>query len=212
MAGRVRLSTGDAAVAPSPVGYNPAGLTAPGLRPVRDALAREVPQMPEMMRAALDDASGTVSVHRVSMPERFPRSALIGVRQVGICGSDLHMNNERTEPQTLPSGHEPAGEVVEVPEGETRVRPGDRVAIETIGSGKACERCWYCRMGQYRHCINKAQETGGAFADFMTRSSLIRWTRDGLRSAARDIKSLGEVEGLTVHGEAAESRESPAGE
>ena len=126
--------------------------------------------MPEMMRAALDDASGTVSVHRVSMPERFPRSALIGVRQVGICGSDLHMNNERTEPQTLPSGHEPAGEVVEVPEGETRVRPGDRVAIETIGSGKACERCWYCRMGQYRHCINKAQETGGAFADFMTRT------------------------------------------
>ncbi len=77
-----------------------------------------------------------------------------------------------------------------------------------------------CALGDYwagpNHIIPTA---GGArfssplgVADFMTRSSLIRWTRDGLRSAARDIKSLGEVEGLTVHGEAAESRESPAGE
>ncbi len=76
-----------------------------------------------------------------------------------------------------------------------------------------------CALGDYwagpNHIIPTA---GGArfssplgVADFMTRSSLIRWTQEGLRSAARDIKLLGEVEGLAAHSEAAESRESPAG-
>ena len=128
--------------------------------------------MPDTMRAALDDGKGTVSVHEVPLPERFPGSALVAIKQVGICGSDLHMNNERADPQTLPSGHEPAGEVIEVPPGEVRIRPGDRVAIETIGSGKACEQCYFCRTGQYRHCLEKATESGGAFADYMTRTPL----------------------------------------
>jgi len=128
--------------------------------------------MSDTMRAALDDGNGIVSIHQIPMPERFPGSALISLKQMGICGSDLHMNNERTAPQTLPSGHEPAGEVIEVPPGEVRIQPGDRVAIETIGSGKACESCYFCRTGQYRHCIDKAEESGGAFAEYMTRTPL----------------------------------------
>jgi L-iditol 2-dehydrogenase len=128
--------------------------------------------MPDTMRAALDDGNGIVSIHQSPMPERFPGSALIALKQIGICGSDLHMNNERTAPQTLPTGHEPTGEVIEVPPGEVRIKPGDRVAIETIGSGKACEACYFCRTGQYRHCIDKAEESGGAFAEYMTRTPL----------------------------------------
>ena len=128
--------------------------------------------MSDTMRAALDDGNGIVSIHQSPMPERFPGSALIALKQIGICGSDLHMNNERTDPQTLPTGHEPAGEVIEVPPGEVRIHPGDRVAIETIGSGKACEACYFCRIGQYRHCTDKAEESGGAFAEYMTRTPL----------------------------------------
>ena len=128
--------------------------------------------MSDTMRAALDDGNGIVSIHQSPMPERFPGSALIAMKQVGICGSDLHMNNERTDPQTLPSGHEPAGEVIEVPPGEIRIQPGDRVAIEATGSGKACEVCYFCRTGQYPHCIDMAEESGGAFAEYMTRTPL----------------------------------------
>ncbi len=128
--------------------------------------------MPDTMRAALDDGNGLVTIHQNPMPDRFPGSALIAIKQVGICGSDLHMNNERSEAQNLPSGHEPTGEVIEVPAGEVRIQPGDRVAIETIGSGKACETCYFCRTGQYRHCTDKAEESGGAFADYITRTPL----------------------------------------
>ncbi|MDA1257150.1 MAG: zinc-binding dehydrogenase [Chloroflexi bacterium] len=153
--------------------------------------------MSDTMRAALDDGNGTVSIHQVPMPHRFPGSALVAMRQIGICGSDLHMNNERSEPQSLPSGHEPAGEVLEVPPGEVRIRPGDRVAIETIGSGKACEKCYYCRTGQYRHCIDKAAESGGAFAEFITRTPL------GLHKLADDMSwqdgALVEPLAVSVH-------------
>lgn len=121
------------------------------------------------MKAALDDGTGRYALHETDMPRMYEGAALIRVRQTGICGSDLHMTNARTEAQTIPSGHEVAGEIVELPAGETRLRVGDRVALETIGAGRACMRCHYCRFGQYRHCMDLAPDTGGGFAEYMTR-------------------------------------------
>ncbi|MBM3958410.1 MAG: zinc-binding dehydrogenase [SAR202 cluster bacterium] len=126
--------------------------------------------MPATMRGALHDPRTGIHLHQeLKMPVSFPGSALLRVRRTGICGSDLHMNNERKEPQRVPSGHEVAGEIVELPRGETGLKVGDRVAIETIGEGRACLTCWYCRTGQYRHCINRVEDTGGGFAEYMTR-------------------------------------------
>lgn len=125
------------------------------------------------MRGALHDGGDTMIYREdLEMPEQFAGAALIRVRRTGICGSDLHMNRARTEPQTLPSGHEIAGEVVEVPAGEDRIQPGDRVAIESIGQGRACGQCWYCVTGQYRHCMAKDEDTGGGFAEYVTRRPL----------------------------------------
>ncbi len=126
--------------------------------------------MPDLMRGALHDAGDLVEFRSdLAMPDPIPGTALVRVRQTGICGSDLHMNNERTEPQKVPSGHEVAGEVVAIPEGETRISVGDRVAVETIGAGQSCGECWYCRFGQFRHCEHKIADTGGGFAEYMTR-------------------------------------------
>ncbi len=126
--------------------------------------------MPEKMKAALDDGTGRYELHEIDMPAMFEGAALIKVRQTGICGSDLHMTDAREDAQTIPSGHEVAGEVVEVPSGETELRVGDRVALETIGAGRSCMRCRYCKSGQYRHCLNLAPDTGGGFAEYMTRT------------------------------------------
>ena len=125
--------------------------------------------MPDTMRGALHEDENTVTVRDLPMPERFPGSALVRVWQSGICGSDLHMNRERAEPQVLPSGHEVAGEIVELPPGETRFKVGDRVALETVGAGLACGACWYCRTGEYRHCLDKAPDPGGGFAQYIAR-------------------------------------------
>lgn len=125
--------------------------------------------MPSKMKAALDDGTGTYVLQQVDMPQMFDGAALVRVRQTGICGSDLHMTTARTEAQVIPSGHEVAGEIVELPANETRLRVGDRVALETIGAGRACMKCHYCRFGQYRHCQSLVTDTGGGFAEYMTR-------------------------------------------
>ena len=124
---------------------------------------------PSVMKTALDDGAGQYQIHETGVPNMFPGAALIKVRQTGICGSDLHMTNARTEAQTLASGHEVAGEIVELPPGDWDVQVGERVAIEMIGAGRACLNCYYCRFGQYRHCLDQAEDTGGGFAEYMTR-------------------------------------------
>ena len=101
--------------------------------------------MAETMRAALDDGTGQYVTQDVAMPEMFEGAAVIRIRQTGICGSDLHVTTTRTEPQTLPSGHEIAGEIVELPKGDHDLQVGDRVAIEMIGGGRACMNCHYCK-------------------------------------------------------------------
>jgi threonine dehydrogenase-like Zn-dependent dehydrogenase len=47
------------------------------------------------------------------------------------------------------SGHESAGEIVEVGEGVTQWKRGDRVAIE---AGVPCSNCDACRTGRYNAC------------------------------------------------------------
>ena len=85
--------------------------------------------MSDTMRAALDDGTGRYVVQYVPIPEMYPGAAMIRIRQTGICGSDLHMTTSRTEAQTLASGHEPTGEILELPQGEHNLSIGDRVAI-----------------------------------------------------------------------------------
>ena len=90
--------------------------------------------------------------------------------QTGICGSDLqfHRKNKK-EKKLLPGGHEVAGEIVEITPGEHNLSVGDRVAIEGIGAGRACLKCFYCNNGQWKHCQNQYRDTGGGFAQYMTR-------------------------------------------
>ena len=121
------------------------------------------------MMAALYDGAGSMKIARVEAPVAEPGEALISVRAVGICGSDLLMNAGRTDADTLPSGHEVAGQIVEVGNGVDRAIVGQRVAIDTIGLGRACQKCWYCRTGQYRSCKDRTPERGGGFAEYMTR-------------------------------------------
>ena len=104
--------------------------------------------------------------------EKLKDYVLIRIRQSGICGSDLHLTTKRledNEKQLLPGGHEIAGEIVEIPTGHHNFSIGDRVAIEGIGAGKACLKCFYCNNGQWKHCQYPTKDTGGGFAEYMTR-------------------------------------------
>ena len=122
------------------------------------------------MLAALDNGKGVYEVRSRPVPQMLAGCAMVRVHTVGICGSDLHMTNERQEPQQVPTGHEFAGEIVEMPSGYSgELKVGDRVAVECIGAGRCCGDCFYCNHGEFRHCLNPIPDTGGGFAQYVTR-------------------------------------------
>ncbi len=85
-----------------------------------------------------------------------PSHVLVRIDRLGVCGSDVHyyanggIGTQRVEfPATL--GHECAGTVVEVGAEATRLKPGDRVAIDPAF---ACGTCDQCQAGRQNTCRN----------------------------------------------------------
>jgi 2-desacetyl-2-hydroxyethyl bacteriochlorophyllide A dehydrogenase len=77
--------------------------------------------------------------------------ALVRVRRVGVCGTDIHayggVQPFFTYPRVL--GHELGVEVVSVGPGVANVRPGDRCSVEPYLN---CEACIACRRGKPNCC------------------------------------------------------------
>lgn len=80
---------------------------------------------------------------------------LVAIGAGGICGSDLHYYQDGgfgpirvREPIIL--GHEIAGTVEAIGKGVTRVKPGDRVALNP---SRPCGRCKYCAEKLFQHCL-----------------------------------------------------------
>ena len=97
------------------------------------------------MLAAIHQGPGEVDVREIPAPTQKD-AALIRVLAAGICGTDLHFHHHRKEPQSVPEGHEVAGQVVELPASyEGPVRVGDLVAVDTICLGLGCGVCAFCR-------------------------------------------------------------------
>lgn len=88
------------------------------------------------------------------MPVVSAGKAIIKIEYNGICGSDVHFFKDgRVGDCVLKDkyvlGHEVSGTVVEVGEGVTNIKPGDRVALEP---GYGCGKCEYCKTGRYNLC------------------------------------------------------------
>lgn len=80
-----------------------------------------------------------------------PTDAIVRVRAVTICGTDLHILKGDV-PEVPPGtvlGHEAVGEIVETGSDVRTVRPGDQVLVSCIS---ACGRCAYCRQAMYGQC------------------------------------------------------------
>ncbi len=101
-------------------------------------------------------------IRKMEMQER-PDPALannkdvkIKLESIGVCGSDIHyyttgqIGSQIVE-YPFPVGHESGGTVVEVGKGVTRVKPGDRIAIEPAIH---CGECDQCKAGRQNTCRN----------------------------------------------------------
>ena len=103
------------------------------------------------MKAALKTADGRFSIEDVEAPA-LPAAdwAKVRVRVAGICGTDLrHWKKPDADLHCCIMGHELAGEVLEVGAEVTRVKPGDRVLVESV---LGCGHCDWCRARQYNRC------------------------------------------------------------
>ncbi len=91
-------------------------------------------------------------------PELRPGDALVRVRSIGVCGSDVHAFRGHHPYVTYPRvlGHELGGEVIEIGPNARNLRPGDRVCIEPIIN---CGTCYPCRQGRY-NCCTKVRVLG----------------------------------------------------
>ena len=110
--------------------------------------------MVDVMKAALYDGE-SMQVGEVERPQIMPDAVIVRMCAAGICGSELDHFRNIDKPQVRPSGHEVAGEVVEIGPGVEGWAVGDRVALDTICQGRACGKCRYCLAGQHLHCLNR---------------------------------------------------------
>jgi D-arabinitol dehydrogenase (NADP+) len=90
----------------------------------------------------------------VELPIPVPAAGevLLRVCASGICGTDIHiLRGDYMGAYPVIPGHELSGEVIEVGTGVTRVRQGERAAIEP---NIACERCEECLNNRENFCRN----------------------------------------------------------
>ncbi len=96
---------------------------------------------------------GEIVLADIPKTRRGSGEILLKVRSAGICGSDIGaykgVNPLVSYPRII--GHEIAGEVVEVPEEEVDLKPGDRVILEPY---VYCGHCYPCSIGHTNCCEN----------------------------------------------------------
>lgn len=110
------------------------------------------------MLAAFLLAPSQVIVKECSTPRPGRNEVLVRVRACGVCPTDLrYVQGLKTylplgEESYGLTGHEWAGEVVEIGEGVEDLSVGDRVVADHIWT---CGRCIFCKRGRHNLCLNK---------------------------------------------------------
>jgi propanol-preferring alcohol dehydrogenase len=122
------------------------------------------------MRALVLETFGGPFVPKdIPTPALAPHEALVRVRNVGVCGTDVKIRANRMGLGVIPliMGHEIAGEVAEVGSLVRGFAPGDRVVVNFYVT---CGRCPFCRAGRDTLCAEVRQHgfsIDGGFAEYI---------------------------------------------
>jgi 2-desacetyl-2-hydroxyethyl bacteriochlorophyllide A dehydrogenase len=108
--------------------------------------------MPETMRAILCKNPRELEIVERPLPVRKPGEALVRIRRIGVCGTDMHIYQGNQPYFVYPRimGHELSGEIVETEKGST-LKPGDPVYIVPY---LHCGHCIACRAGRTNCCMS----------------------------------------------------------
>jgi 2-desacetyl-2-hydroxyethyl bacteriochlorophyllide A dehydrogenase len=105
----------------------------------------------EEMKAIICEQPGQFRIKELDLPTVKPGEALVRIRRVGICGSDLGAFKGHHPLVTYPRilGHELSGEVAAIPEPSGGLKAGDSVVILPY---LECGKCIACRQGKTNCC------------------------------------------------------------
>ncbi|MFL6511540.1 MAG: alcohol dehydrogenase catalytic domain-containing protein [Nitrososphaera sp.] len=123
----------------------------------------------KMLAAVVPSVNAKWEVKEVSTPKPRANQVLIKMHASGICYTDVHATHGALGvkfPYTI--GHEPAGEIVELGEGVTTRKIGDRVGVPWLQS--TCGRCEWCQRGKSSFCPNHIAtgiNIAGGHAEYM---------------------------------------------
>ena len=117
------------------------------------------------MRVAMYYRNSDVRLQEMPRPEIGPGELLVKVVASGVCGSDV-MEWYRIKRAPLVLGHEIAGDIVQVGEGVTKYRVGDRVFVS---HHVPCNSCRYCLAGHHSTCdtLRTTNFFPGGFAEYL---------------------------------------------
>jgi S-(hydroxymethyl)glutathione dehydrogenase/alcohol dehydrogenase len=103
------------------------------------------------MKAAVLEAYGQpLNITDVDIAPPQAHEVRVAIRATGVCHSDLSIAQGKIPlPTPVILGHEAAGDITEVGDGVTSVKPGDRVVVMWT---PMCGHCYMCRRGQTHLC------------------------------------------------------------
>ena len=103
------------------------------------------------MRQAVMVSPGRIEFRDVPVPVPGFDEVLLEIKQIGICGSDIHVWHGRHPFTTYPvvQGHEFSAVIAAVGEGVTEAKPGMRA---TARPQLSCGSCRPCQRGDYNIC------------------------------------------------------------
>ncbi|MBB6670797.1 zinc-binding dehydrogenase [Cohnella nanjingensis] len=121
------------------------------------------------MKAAIFHGPGKMTIETRDIPLCPEGGALVKLFGSTICGSDAKIYRNG-HPKIVPPqiiGHESCGQIVEIKAGDSPLKVGDRVTIQT---SIPCGSCGMCKRGIYNLCENITAiswEHPGTFAQYI---------------------------------------------
>jgi len=103
------------------------------------------------MKSVYLEKPNVIRIEEIKEPIRKESEALIKIKSVGICGSDVgaYMGSNPLVSYPRIIGHELAGEVLEIGENKRCIKVGDKVIIDPY---KYCGKCYPCSIGRTNCC------------------------------------------------------------
>ncbi|KQY83922.1 alcohol dehydrogenase [Paenibacillus sp. Root52] len=147
------------------------------------------------MRAVVCEEVEHLTLQDIPEPERTEHEAIVSIKRIGICGTDLHAYKGNqpffTYPRVL--GHELAGDIEDIGQNEAGLQIGDTVSIIPY---LHCGRCIACRSGKTNCCVS--MQVMGVHVDGGMRERIAVPVSHLLRAEGLTLDEAAMVEPLSI--------------